>query len=165
MLKVDLNETLVDAVIRSTHAGLQMAGLSPKPVGLSTIAARSQEVAVVIGLVGKRNGTVTLNLSRRAILMLANRFTDTDHPEVNAEVFDAVGEITNIVAGRLKGELSDPQFGVTSISCPSIIVGADYHLYHFRGFQTVSVEFELEEVPIIFWRDRLFSTTVSLGRA
>jgi len=165
MVKMDLNETLVDAVVRSTNAGLQMAGLSPKPVGISTLAARSQEVAVVIGLVGKRNGTVTLNLSQRAVLLLAHRFTDTEHSEVNTEVLDAVGEITNIVAGRIKGELSDPEFGIANISCPSIIIGADYHVYEFRGFQTVSVEFELEELPVIFWRERLFSTTVSLSRA
>ena len=165
MFKMDLSEALTEAVIRSTNAGLQMAGLSPKPVGVSSLAARSQEVAVVIGLVGKRNGTVTLNLSRRAVLMLAKRFTDIDHPEVNTEVLDAVGEITNIVAGRLKGELSDPSFGISNISCPSIIIGADYHVYQFRGFQTVSVEFELEELPVIFWRERLFSTTVSLSRA
>ena len=165
MPKLDLNETMADALIRSTGAGLQMAGLSPRPVGLSTIPARSQEVSVVIGLVGKRNGTVTLNLSERAVLLLANRFVDANHEEVNGQVLDAVGEITNIVAGRLKGELSDPEFGVSNISCPSIIIGADYHVYQFRGFQTVSVEFELEELPIIYWRERLFSTTLSLSRA
>lgn len=165
MLKVDLNEALVDAIIRSTHAGLQMAGLSPRPVGISTLPARPQEVAVVIGLVGRRNGTVTLSFSQRAVLLLANRFTDSAQTEVNEEVLDAVGEITNIVAGRIKGELADPAFGVTSISCPSIIIGADYHLYQFRGFQTVSVEFEIEELPIMFWRERLFSATLSLTRA
>lgn len=164
MVKLDLNENMVDAIVRSTNSGLQMAGLTPRTVGLSTLPARSQEVAVVIGLVGRRNGTVTLNLSQRAVLHLANRFVEGTHDQVNEHVLDAVGEITNIVAGRLKGELSDPSFGVSTISCPSIIIGADYHVYQFRGFQTVSVEFELEELPVIFWRERLFSTTVSLSR-
>lgn len=164
MLSFDLNETLADAIVRSTNAGLQMAGLTPRAVGVSTLPARSQEVAVVIGLIGRRNGTVTLNLSQRSVLLLANRFVEGAHEEVNEQVLDAVGEITNIVAGRIKGELSDPAYGVANISCPSIIIGADYHVYQFRGFQTVSVEFELEELPVLFWRERLFSTTVSLSR-
>ena len=67
-------------------------------------------------------------------------------------------------AGRLKAELGEEEYGIGNISCPSIIVGPDYHLYHFRGFKTVSVEFELEEIPTVHVKDRLFSTTISLSQ-
>lgn len=165
MPQIELDDTLLDALIRSTNAGLQMAGVTPKAVGCSRMPARTQEIAVVIGLVGRRNGTVTLHVSRRAALYLASRFTEAEIGELDEEAFDAVGEITNIVAGRLKAELGGEEYGITNISCPSIIVGGDYQVYQFRGFKTASVEFELDELPAIFFKDRLFCTTVSLSQS
>ena len=162
-LQVDSN--LVDVIIRSTNAGLQMAGVAPAPVGISRMPARAQEVAVVIGLVGQRNGTVTLNASQRATLLLASKFTGNEATEVDEEVFDAVGEITNIIAGRLKAELSTDRYQISNISCPSIVMGGDYRVHHFRGFSTVSVEFELAEISTVFVKERIFSTTVSLSQS
>ncbi len=165
MARIELDQELLDAVIRSTEAGFQMAGVVPKPVGFSTVAPRGQEIAVVVGLIGRRNGTVTLHLSQRAVLYLAGRFLGSDPEELSHDVFDAAGEIANIVAGRLKGELGGQKYGITHISCPSMIIGGDYHVYQFRGFKTVSVEFELEELPQVFVKDRLFSTTVHLSQS
>ena len=53
---------------------------------------------------------------------------------------------------------------VTNISVPSLVLGANYNVYYTRGIETVSVEFELEEIPVMFQRDRFFSVTVSLMR-
>jgi len=163
MTGIEIDQNLVDAVIRSTNVGLQMAGIVPKPVGCSRLPSRAQEISVLIGIVGRSYGVVTLNASRQVALRLANKFMDADIAEVNDQVLDALGEITNIVAGKLKAELVGDKHEITSISCPSIVVGADYYLHHFRGFKTVSVEFELEEVPTMFYKERFFSTTVSLG--
>lgn len=162
---IEVDPHLLDAVVRSTKAGFQMAGLDPRPVGWSTVGPRGQEIAVVVGLVGRRNGTVTLHLSREGVLFLARQFLGAEVEGYSADVFDAAAEITNIVAGRIKGELSGERYGVTHISCPSMIVGADYQVYSFRGFQTVSVEFELEGLPIVFAKERLFSTTIRLSKA
>ena len=98
-------------------------------------------------------------------LFVANRLTESESKDVSDEVFDAIGEITNIVAGRLKAQLGSETYGITNISCPSIVVGADYQVYHYRGLQTVSVEFEIDKLPMMFLKDRLFSTTVSLSQS
>ena len=163
--KFQVDNNLIDAIIRSTNAGLQMAGVEPLPVGISSRPAQAQELSVVIGLVGQRNGTVTLNVSQRATLYLASQFTGSTFVAVDEEVFDAVGEITNIIAGRLKAELSTDRYQITNISCPSIVMGGDYRVHHFSGFSTASVEFELSGVPSVFLKERIFSTTVSLSRS
>lgn len=163
MKPIGIDERLIDAIVDSTHAGLQMGGLKARPVGYSLLPARAQEIAAVVGLVGRRNGTVRMNLSKRGALFVANRFTGSESVEIDDETLDAIGEITNIIAGRLKAELPEEDYGLSNISCPSIIVGADYHVYHFRGFTTVAVEFELEGISAILLTERLFSTTVSLS--
>ena len=48
------------------------------------------------------------------------------------------------------------------ISLPSMLLGAYYNLYYTRGMSTVSVEFELEDIPVMHHKDRFFSTSISL---
>ena len=162
---IPVDVELLGAVVRATRAGFQMAGIDPRPVGYSTAGPRGQEIAVVVGLVGRRNGTVTLHLSRPGVLYVAGRFLGAEFQEHSAEVFDAVAEVANIVAGRLKGELGGERYGITHISCPSMIVGADYHVHPLRGFGMVSVEFEIDGLPMVLARERLLSTTVGLSQS
>ncbi len=162
---IPVDTHLLSAAIRATQAGFQMAGIDPRPVGFSTAGPRGQEIAVMVGLVGRRNGSVTLHLSRPAVLYVAERFLGAESRGYTAEVFDAAAEIANIVAGRLKGELGGEEYGITHISCPSMIVGADYHVHPLRGFGTVSVEFEIDGLPPVLARERLVSTTVGLSQS
>lgn len=141
-----------------------MAGISPEPVGASRLAPRSQEISAVIGMVGKRTGTVTMNVSSRGAIYLSNAFVGGSRTELNEDVLDAVAEITNIIAGRLKAELSATSYGINHISCPSIIIGGDYRVYHFHGFDSASVEFVIPEMPALVMLDRFFSISVAMSR-
>jgi len=164
MMNLNIDEFLMEACVKSTIAGLTMANVEPRAVGCSILGARSQDITVVVGIVGRRSGTVTLNLPKPAALWLASRLLDSKFTELNEETMDAVGEITNIIAGKMKGELGSEKYGIANISCPSIIIGADYYMYHFQGFDTVTVEFELQNAPIVMMKDRIFSTTLALSR-
>jgi CheY-specific phosphatase CheX len=174
---LQVDQKLVTAILDGTSAGFMMSGLEPAPVGVSKLAPHAQEIAVLIGLAGKRSGTATMLLSRRAAIYLALRFLGSEHDEAEAEmrnsslelsqiredVFDAISEITNIIAGTVKERLAE--YGVTTISCPSIIFGADYNMYHFKGFVTASVEYEIREIPQFFFMDRYMGVTISLSQS
>lgn len=173
MNMIEVDKTLVEAIISGSASGFMMSGVEPIPVGVSKLAPHSQEIAIIVGLAGKRSGTVTLLLSRRAAIYLAMRFLGSEHAEaenemrtshmldqIREDVFDAISEITNIIAGEVKQKLET--YGVTNISCPSIVFGADYNMYHFKGFVTASVEYEVKEIPLIYFMDRYFGVTISL---
>lgn len=164
MKTIGLDDTLVNALLRSTNAGFQMAGVSPEVVGVSKLAARSQEISAVIGMVGRRTGTVTLNLSGKGALHISKAFSGIPHNELHEEVLDAIAEVANIIAGRLKAELSGTSYGIDQISCPSIIIGGDYRMYHFQGFDLISLEFLIPEMPAMVLFDRFFSVTLALSR-
>ena len=66
-----LDSTLMTCVIEGTQNGLKMAGVSPPPIGASRFLGVCREVSVLVGLVGTDIGTMTLNLSERAMLYLA----------------------------------------------------------------------------------------------
>jgi CheY-specific phosphatase CheX len=172
-----VDQKLVDAILGGTSAGFMMSGVEPAAVGVSKLAPHSQEIAVLVGLAGKRSGTVTLLMSRRAAVYLASRFLGCEHEEsikemrdaqvelslIREDIFDAISEIGNIIAGTVKEKLEE--YGVNTISCPSIIFGADYNMYHFKGFDTASVEYEIAEIPQYFFMERYIGVAISLSHS
>lgn len=172
---LQVDRKLVEAVLAGTNAGFMMSGVEPAAVGVSKLAPHSREIAVIVGLAGKRSGTVTLLTSRRAAVYIASRFLGCEHAEAEAEmrnaqielsliredIFDAISEIANIIAGTVKEKLES--CGVANISCPSIIFGADYSMYHFKGFDTASIEYEIREIPQFFFMDRYIGVVISLS--
>ena len=98
------------------------------------------------------------------MLWLAGKLLFEEQDAVNEETIDAIMEVGNMVAGAIKEELVGTAFEAENISVPSLILGANYNVFYTRGIETVSVEFELEDIPVTFQRDRFFSATVSLLR-
>lgn len=164
LLGLEVEPILLSAVIEGVHEGLAMTGLTPPPVGASKLFGSSRSLAVIVGLCGRSNGTLTLNMTERGMLHLAGSLIGEEQTAINEENLDAIGELGNMVAGCVKDCLMGTDFELTNISVPSLILGANYDFYLTRGFSTVSVEFELEKIPIAFQRDRFFSATVSLLR-
>lgn len=160
--QLQIDPVLLQAVIQGTEEGLEMTGVKPPPVGATRFFSASRSISVIVGLVGDNNGTVTLNLSEGGMLYLAGKLMCEPQSELSEANFDAISEIGNMVAGRLKEALRGTSFEMAHISVPSVIMGASYNVYYTRGIRSVSVEFELEEIPITSQRDRFFTTTVSL---
>lgn len=162
LLRVD--PLLLDGIVRGTMRGLEMASVAPSPVGASRFFTATQPVSVLVGLTGQCNGHVAINLSERALLHLAGRMLMTDRVELGEEAFDSIMEIGNLVAGSIKEELRGTEFESDQLTMPSLVLGASYGIYYARGLSSVSVEFELEELPMTFDRARFFTTSVSLVR-
>ena len=80
----------------------------------------SHEVSAVIGLSGKAKGTVVLSVDREVALQVASILLGERPDQINADVADAMGEMTNMIAGRAKAQLE--QYAM-SISLPTVITG------------------------------------------
>jgi len=99
------------------------------------------EVSGVIGLSGKARGTVVLSLSREAALK-ATAVLLQEHPlEINADVADAVGELTNIIAGGAKAKLEHLHM---SVSLPTVITGKCHCVEFPKRVTPISIPFESE---------------------
>jgi CheY-specific phosphatase CheX len=96
------------------------------------------------------------------MLKLSSALIGEEVAQPNDDTFDAIMEIGNIVAGGIKEKLYGSDYEVERISVPSLVLGASYEVHYTRGLQIVSVEFELEAIPIVYHRDRFFSSTLSL---
>ena len=75
-------------------------------------------VSGVIGLSGRAKGTIVLNLSEWVALQAASAMHLSECAEVNEEEVDAVGELTNMVAGGAKAQFEQDQL---TASLPSVV--------------------------------------------
>ena len=159
---LQINQILMDCVIRGTIEGFEMTGLKPAAVGVSRFFTSSKEFSVIVGLHGQCNGNVNINFSEHTACFIAEKFIGDEIKELNEDAVDAMCEIGNIVAGRFKELLRKTEFEFDAISLPAVIFGGNYNLYHFKNITTVSVMFEIKELPILHIHDKFFTTSISL---
>lgn len=79
----------------------------------------------VIGMVsftGKYHGVIALFCSKRFALKIASTMLMTELAEFTSEVKDAIGEVSNMIAGNVKTKLS-AQYGDMHLSIPIVIAG------------------------------------------
>lgn len=99
------------------------------------------EISGVIGLTGRAVGTVVLSLSREVALKAASTMLMMDATEINADVLDAVGEMTNMVAGAAKSTLEQYEL---SVSLPSVITGRNHSVHFPSNVTPICVPFETD---------------------
>jgi CheY-specific phosphatase CheX len=161
---IAVNPGLLGAALLGTVQGLEMTSVVPKAVGASCLGQTRRQISVMVGLVGKSNGSVTVNMSQRAMLFLAGKLLFEEQEEITEENVDAICEIGNMIAGCAKEALQGTDYQVSNISVPSMIFGAKYDVHFTRGIDTCTVEFELPDMPFAFFDDRIFTVTLSLLR-
>ena len=163
-MQLNIDNTLLEAVLGGTLRGLEMTTIAPTPVGASRLARAGHEMSVIVGLAGKTNGSLSINLSRRAMLMIAGGLLGEPQADLNDDNLDAIMEVGNMVAGSIKEALAKSDFHVSEISLPSLVFGRDFSVVWARGITTAAVEFEINEMPVLHMHDRFFTTSISLLR-
>lgn len=86
------------------------------------------DITSMVGLAGQLQGIMTLRCNARSAARMASRMLGVDAECVGPEMWDAVGEICNMVAGNFKNKISGLGDGCM-LSVPTVITGADYSLH------------------------------------
>ena len=105
----------------------------------------NHEVSGMIGLSGKAKGMVVLSMSREAALGAAGTLLGEEQKEINADVADAVGELTNMVAGAAKAQLDHLNM---SVGLPTVITGKAHCIEFPRNTTPICIPFESKWGPV-----------------
>ncbi len=97
------------------------------------------EVSGIIGLSGRAKGTVVLSLNKEAALQATSVLLKEKRTELNAEVIDAIGELTNIIAGNAKSQL---EHLALNVSLPTVVTGSDVSIEFPRDVSPICIPFE-----------------------
>ena len=96
------------------------------------------EISGIIGLSGKAAGTVVLSLGRDVALGATEAMLGERPDALNADVSDAIGDLTNMIAGNAKIQLE--QFSMT-LSLPNVGKGQSCEIDFPRGAAPISIPF------------------------
>ena len=102
-------------------------------------------ISGIIGLSGVVAGTVVLTMSKELALKSASVMLMEEFTEFGPDVFDAVGELTNVVAGNAKAQLDEYKL---SLSLPNVINGMETELHFPENCQPISIPFSTEFGPL-----------------
>ncbi len=119
---------------------VRLGQLWPKPA-----RAPLHEVTGVIGLSGKATGVVVVSFSESLAVRAAAAMLLREPVEVDDDVVDAVGELTNMIAGGAKAEL--PQWEM-SLSTPSVVVGCPHSIRFPSSVEPVCISFDTDWGPL-----------------
>ena len=123
----DAFSTMLNCKIERTGLGLMENNLALHPV------------SGIIGISGKGVGTCVLSMSESVAINVASTMLMTEKKEVDDEVMDAVGEMTNIVCGGAKAKLA--QFSL-SMSLPNVLCGKECRLHFPQNSHPISIPFK-----------------------
>lgn len=85
------------------------------------------DVSGVIGFTGEANGTLSVTFDELCILKIVSNMFGEEMTEINDEIADAVGELTNMISGQARKELEEIGKKYQA-AIPSVITGKNHQL-------------------------------------
>ncbi len=145
----DMNVAYINPFIRAASNVFSTMVKMPATLGKPYLRNADQcvrrkcGISVSIGLSGTVSGMVVLSMSEAAALAMASGLTGSPLGRLDADCYDAVAEIANMIAGGAKQHLPG---GLTSLSLPKLTPTRD--VAYPRG-PVVAIPFESGVGPFV----------------
>ena len=101
------------------------------------------DVTGVISFDGDKKGTFSLAFSGASALFIYKSMLGEDAPAVNADVIDAVGELTHIISGQVRVEFEKMGHKLSS-GTPSVIVGQNVEIKAITKLPLITLPFDFD---------------------
>jgi chemotaxis protein CheX len=110
----------VFATMLGSKVSLSESSLAPSNIPITLTA--------VIGLAGALSGAFTLVVNEATAKRIASAMLAVEATELDGDVYDAVGEITNILAGAWKSRIVPLHAGCL-LTVPTVVTGTSYDVH------------------------------------
>ncbi len=132
----------IDATLNILGTIAEITARIRPPLAKSTNAARG-EITGVIQLSGEANGIFSVTFSRETILAVVSTMFGEPMTEINADIQDAVGEIINMISGRITQSME--QMGRSlKAKLSTVVTGKDHLISHIPGQPVIAVPFDTD---------------------
>jgi chemotaxis protein CheX len=123
----------------------KMAFLEPRPgkVYLKETNIAYGDVSGIIGITGDAIGSLAISFNEACICHIVNSMLGESFSEANQEVFDGVGEITNMISGVARSYMEKEGLAVYS-AIPSVIYGKDHTINHILNSPSIVIPFVMD---------------------
>jgi len=131
----------------STMVFHEVQALSPI-VGDDVPRPRASVVGTV-AFAGKTCGLVVFYSTMDAARIITASMLGIEPDSVRDEVADAIGEVTNLIAGSFRTRMAHVAGETWAISVPAVTIGRDCHATHGRDAERVLCPFRMNEAEIV----------------
>lgn len=101
------------------------------------------DVSGVVGLTGGANGTVSVTFDEACILNIVSSMFGEEMKELNRDISDAVGEITNMISGQARQQIG--KIGTTIHGAiPTVITGKNHKLISTTKGPKIAIPFKTD---------------------
>ena len=101
------------------------------------------DVSGVLGLTGVANGTIAVTYEETCILTVVSNMFGETMTELNSEIADAVGELTNMISGQARRELEE-MGKVFKAAIPSVVTGRNHSITHYSEGPKIAIPFSTD---------------------
>lgn len=101
------------------------------------------DVSGVIGFTGEANGTLSITFDELCILKIVSSMFGEEMTEINEEIADAVGELTNMISGQARKELEEVGKKYQA-AIPTVITGKNHKLETKTQGPKIAIPFKTE---------------------
>jgi chemotaxis protein CheX len=101
-----------------------------------------------IGITGSFSGVMSLTLDEPVILKIVNNMLSENYTELNSDIADAVGELTNMIAGQARQDLANLGM-IFKASTPTVFIGKAHHIQHITSSPILAIPFTTPEGAIV----------------
>jgi len=105
------------------------------------------DFTAMVGLAGQLCGLLTLRCSAHSAALMASKMLGADVKESDQQMWDAIGEIANMIAGNFKNKLTG-MGDRCMLSVPTVITGSDYSFRSMADTGPLEVALLFEGAPI-----------------
>jgi chemotaxis protein CheX len=146
----DIMAQSIDLLIESTREVFEMMiqrdlKFGP-PIEGEALRPRSNVVATV-SFAGSESGVVVFYSTIDAANQIAGSLLGMTPAEVNGEMPDAIGEVSNMIAGAFRTKMSDAGHPWV-ISIPTVTVGSDFYTKYVSDVRRVLCPFQMGEQEV-----------------
>jgi chemotaxis protein CheX len=119
-----------------------MAFLEPIPGNpyIKKGGVASGDISGIVGITGEAEGSLCLSFSKACILFIISKMLGEEQKEINEEVKDAVGELTNMISGDSRRRLQEIGHSFQG-AIPSVISGPGHEVKHITRGPILSIPF------------------------
>ncbi len=141
-----MDSTLINPIIKATLSVLKtMASVSSqagKPY-LKRDDVACGDVTGVVGMTGEATGTIAVTFDEGSILKIVSNLFGEEINDLNSDVTDAVGELTNMISGQARRELEEAG-RLFNGAIPSVISGKNHRISHITRGPIIAIPFQTE---------------------
>jgi len=134
----------IDATLHVLETMASTRAKARKPYMKKDQVARG-DVSGVIGLTGGAMGMVSVSFTEKSILaIVSNMFgEEMKMKELNEEIKDAAGEISNMISGQARQRLEELGISLQA-AIPTVIMGKNHTITHINKHPIIAIPFDTD---------------------